>query len=62
MECAVSNIGAVLLRNRVECPPEVFHPILKGMIMNEDNLVYNLKKVKQVFKHVFEEMKKFNKL
>lgn len=42
--------------------PEAFHPIVKGMIMNEDNLVYNPKKVKQVFKHVFDEMKKFNKL
>ena len=39
--------------------PEAFHPIVKSMIMKEDNLVYNPEKVEQVFKPVFKEMGNF---
>ena len=39
--------------------PEAFHPIVKGIIMKEDNLVYNPQKVEQVFEPVFKEMGNF---
>jgi hypothetical protein len=42
---------------RVELP-EGFHPIVKGLIMKDDSLVYNPEKVEQVFKPVFKEMGK----
>jgi len=39
--------------------PVPFHPIVKGLIIKDDNLVYNPEKVKQVFKPVFREMGNF---